>query len=104
MSWNLWVIISICIVICSILWGEYRRMVLIRRIFPTPKLRCKFVNCNQYLRMLKIVLISFIFVAQLIVLYRLHYSIDKINRDILFAIFILLVVEQILPTKRFNDA
>ncbi len=88
------VIASVLVLFVQVV-GEIRRKSLMRKIFSDKQVRNLCVNCNQYLRFIKDVLLIFVFFIEL---YGIYFHV--LSTNLLLSIFSVLALETIIPTSR----
>ncbi len=103
MNCEVWVFVFLVLAICSTIWSEYHKHRSLRSVFHSRAMRLKFVNCNQYLRILKIILMISMLVMQGIFLCWQDCSNEAPNSTFFIKIFMLLAIEELIPTGRFRD-
>ncbi len=99
MSYETGIFALLILAICSMIWGEWQRHLLLRHMFPNRKMRTKLVNCNQYLRILKIILLFFALIIQSTIVYLQYCLNQEVDIRILLGVFLILAIEQLIPTR-----
>ncbi len=89
------VVIASVLVLFFQVVGEIRKRVLIKKIFSDKHIRDLCVNCNQYLRFIKDILLI---VAFFIELYGIYFHV--LSTNLLLSVFSLLALETIISTRR----